>query len=1010
MDADRGPEAGRAAPSESEAGNDGPQSNARSHPLRRMIGSEPPAAAAAGGAAEIDALIPEPAPAAPAAPAAPKAAAQPPQAAQSQPAAPAAEASEDDVAGASSLAGLAIRRNQPGKAAPKQPAAAPGGQAVAQSPAPAGSAAPAAAPQGANGAAKPPATAQVQNRAEAPAPAAKAPAVPVSASKAAPPQAATPKAAAAAPGSKAAAPRPDGGSPPDQQQAAAETPAPAAVAQAPNGAGARAGNSTGTRPAAGAAAKAQPTNAGAPAPQSAPAGEAASKTAVSIRKQPEPAPEVNIRKAGNGVAAKASPDQPAPTEAMKPSASIRKAPEKLTAEAAPAAAAQAEAPKPVPQAPASQAPAPEAPASEAQNRPAPAQEAQASEAAPAAAVAPAKAPAAPTVPVAVKAPQPAPPVEEARQVETPTVRSPAPEAPAVQTPAPEAPAAPPPAAPAPPPAAEALPELDLTPTDDLVFDEDGAMRIGYITSVSGRKVYGVMIPDKDVVSEESMLHLQEVSQIGDLVKMPTSKSVAFGMISSLEIRNPSSSPPAATDQRVLEIDLFGEGIYTDDGEFKFQRGISVYPSLGTEIRETTHNELAQIYARPSESNVLIGSLYQDSELPAYLLVDDLLGKHFAVLGTTGTGKSCSTTVILRSILDAHPNGHVVLMDPHNEYGQAFDEYAEVVRPDTLSLPFWLLNFEELVEVICTPDQTNRKAEVNILKEAVYASKLQFVGDSDDVTTWLTVDTPVPYRLSTLIQLIEDAQGQLDRPEDSAPYARLKARIQALRADRRYDFMFAGLSVKDSMAEVLARLLRIPVEGRPITILQLSGVPSEIVDVVVSLLCRMVFDFAMWSMGQQSVPVLLVCEEAHRYIPQDQDTGFAPTRKAIARIAKEGRKYGVSLCLVTQRPSELSETILSQCNTIFTLRMSNERDQVFVRRAMPDSAAGMLNALPALRNQECIVVGEGVSVPMRIRFLDLEPYNRPQSDTAVFSDAWEYDQDRGESFLHDVVDRWRRQSF
>jgi len=237
-----------------------------------------------------------------------------------------------------------------------------------------------------------------------------------------------------------------------------------------------------------------------------------------------------------------------------------------------------------------------------------------------------------------------------------------------------------------------------------------------------------------------------------------------------------------------------------------------------------------------------------------------------------------------------------------------------------------------------------------------------------------------------------------------------SRIQALRADRRYDFMFAGLSVKDSMAEVLARLLRIPVEGRPITILQLSGVPSEIVDVVVSLLCRMVFDFAMWSMGQQSVPVLLVCEEAHRYIPQDQDTGFAPTRKAIARIAKEGRKYGVSLCLVTQRPSELSETILSQCNTIFTLRMSNERDQVFVRRAMPDSAAGMLNALPALRNQECIVVGEGVSVPMRIRFLDLEPYNRPQSDTAIFSDAWEYDQDRGESFLHDVVDRWRRQSF
>ena len=600
-----------------------------------------------------------------------------------------------------------------------------------------------------------------------------------------------------------------------------------------------------------------------------------------------------------------------------------------------------------------------------------------------------------------EAPRTEPPAAPPRAEAPAPLRTRKPEPPAepVQEPAPQAAAA-----------AAPLPVPSLPPINEGVFDEDGAMRIGYVISVSGRKVYGVMIPDSDVATEDSMLHLQEVSQIGDLVKMPTSRSVAFGMISSLEIRNPSSSPPAATDQRVLEIDLFGEGIYTDDGEFKFQRGISIYPSLGTEIRETTHLELAQIYAKPSESNVLIGSLYQDPELPAYLLVDDLLGKHFAVLGTTGTGKSCSTTVILRSILDAHPNGHVVLLDPHNEYGQAFDEYAEVVRPDSLNLPFWLLNFEELVEVICTSDQVSRKAEVNILKEAVYTAKLQFVGESDDVVSWLTVDTPVPYRLSSLVQQIEDAQGQLDRPEDSAPYQRIKARIQALRSDRRYDFMFAGLSVKDSMAEVLSRLLRIPVEGRPITILQLAGVPSEIVDVVVSVMCRMVFDFAMWSVGHHSVPVLLVCEEAHRYIPQDQATGFTPTRKAIARIAKEGRKYGVSLCLVTQRPSELSETILSQCNTIFTLRMSNERDQVFVRRAMPDSAAGMLNALPALRNQEAIVVGEGVTVPMRIRFSDLESYQRPQSDTAIFSDAWEYDQDRGDGFLHDVVDRWRRQSY
>ena len=620
-----------------------------------------------------------------------------------------------------------------------------------------------------------------------------------------------------------------------------------------------------------------------------------------------------------------------------------------------------------------------------------------------------------------KQPKPAAPAEEPVRAAAPPPTPKSPEPPAGDSPPPPAQAgkpkangsAPEAAAPAAPPAAPQDDGGDEMPIyEDLMVDEWGAMRVGYVISVSGRKIYGILVSETDLSGEEGVLRLADAAQIGALVKMPTSRSITFGMISSIEIRNPSSSPPAAYDQRVVEIDLFGEALYdqSEDGLIRFQRGISVYPSIGTEIRETTHEELAQIYARPSDSNVLIGALYQDPELPAYLLVDDLLGKHFAVLGTTGTGKSCSTTVILRSVLNAHPNGHVLLLDPHNEYGQAFDDYAEVVRPDNLHLPFWLLNFEELVEVMCSHEAAGRKAEVNILKDAVYAAKLQFVGDQDDVTSWLTVDTPVPFRLNALTQFIEDSQGQLERPEETAPYMRLKARIEALRADRRYDFMFAGLSVRDSMAEVLSRLLRIPVDSRPITILQLSGVPSEIVDVVVSLLCRMVFDFAMWSMGGESVPVLLVCEEAHRYIPKDEATGFTPTRKAIARIAKEGRKYGVSLCLVTQRPSELSETILSQCNTIFSLRMSNERDQQFVRRALPDSATGMLNALPALRNQEAIVVGEGVTVPMRIRFMDLENYNRPQSDTAVFSDAWENDSDRGGDFLHSVVDRWRRQSY
>jgi DNA helicase HerA-like ATPase len=158
----------------------------------------------------------------------------------------------------------------------------------------------------------------------------------------------------------------------------------------------------------------------------------------------------------------------------------------------------------------------------------------------------------------------------------------------------------------------------------------------------------------------------------------------------------------------------------------------------------------------------------------------------------------------------------------------------------------------------------------------------------------------------------------------------------------------------------------------VSIIDLSGLPSEIADVVVSLACRVIFDFVLWSRPGQVPPLLLVCEEAHRYVPANEETGFAAAARAITRISKEGRKYGISLGLISQRPTELSQAALSQCGTIFALRMGSELDQRFVATALPDAAQGMLAALPMLRNQEAIISGEGVSLPMRVRFDDLPP--------------------------------------
>jgi DNA helicase HerA-like ATPase len=532
------------------------------------------------------------------------------------------------------------------------------------------------------------------------------------------------------------------------------------------------------------------------------------------------------------------------------------------------------------------------------------------------------------------------------------------------------------------------------------------VKSGYVTAVTGAKVSGVLAQ-----SGNGEAGMSRAVQIGSLVKVLTPQSIAFGVVSSLHTENPST-PPAPTDLRTMEVDLFGEAMISDsdlamDGGFTFQRGVSVYPALGSPIYESTREELAQIYARPRAANIQIGTLHQDTSLPVYVMSDELMGKHFAILGTTGSGKSCALAVLLRAVLEAHPWGHMVVLDPHNEYSAAFGDAAEVITPENLQLPYWLLNAEELVEVLCSPEGASRDAEANILKSCVVEAKRAFMGENPAAGNFITVDTPFPYQLSTLSQLIERAMGKLDKADESTPYLRLTARIDSLRRDKRFAFMFSGLKVSDTMADVVGKILRIPVEERPVTIFDLSGVPSEIVDVVVSLMCRTIFDFAVWSPREDSIPVLVVCEEAHRYIPRDH-SGFEPTREAISRIAKEGRKYGVSLGLVTQRPSELSDTILSQCNTIFALRMSNERDQVFVRNVVPEAALGLMNALPALRSQEAVVVGEGVTLPMRIRFNNLPPEHRPASDTAIFSESWKTEEQPEWDLIYETIERWRHQ--
>ncbi len=527
------------------------------------------------------------------------------------------------------------------------------------------------------------------------------------------------------------------------------------------------------------------------------------------------------------------------------------------------------------------------------------------------------------------------------------------------------------------------------------------IRIGRVVSVTGSQVVVLLEKPQETSGPSGVVSLQ----MGQLIKMLTPSSTVFGMVTGMSIPLPSPNE-GDSEMKIVELEMLGESSLKRGSPFK--RGVSAYPGLGDPVYQTTLEDLRQVYARPAVSTVRIGTIHQDHSIPAYVAIDDLLGKHFAVLGTTGSGKSCAVTLVLQSILSKHENGHIVLLDPHNEYSQAFGESAQVLSPGNLRLPYWLLNFEEILEVLLEggpeTSATQHAAEISVLSELIPAAKRKYMGQ-DEESKFVTVDTPVPYQIGDLVGLIDEAMGRLDNPENSVPYMRIKSRLNSLRMDSRFAFMFGGLTVRDNMTEILSRIFRIPVAGKPITIMDLSGVPSEILNVVVSVLCRMTFDFALWS--DRAVPVTLICEEAHRYAPRDTRLGFEPTKKALARIAKEGRKYGVSLGMVTQRPSELAPGILSQCNTIFALRMSNQNDQDFVRSTLSESAVGLLDFLPSLRNGEAIGVGEGVSIPMRLAFDRIPDERRPMSGTASFSSAWKAEADSPE-FLDEVVKRWRYQ--
>ncbi len=437
----------------------------------------------------------------------------------------------------------------------------------------------------------------------------------------------------------------------------------------------------------------------------------------------------------------------------------------------------------------------------------------------------------------------------------------------------------------------------------------------------------------------------------------------------------------------------------------FRRGVSSFPVPGDRIFPATTLDLHQAYANTGSSCIEIGTVYPTRDTRAALYMDALLGKHFALLGSTGTGKSTSLALILHRICDNAPEGHVVMIDPHGEYTAAFRERGVTLDVSNLQMPYWVMNFAEHCEVMLTSSGADRQTDADILAKCLQRARARNRAAQD--LGKVTVDSPMPYLLSDLAAAIQDEMGQLEKATNTAPYMRLKTKLDELKSDPRYQFMFSGMLVSDTLADFLCRIFRLPSGGKPISIIDVSGVPSDITATVVAVLSRLVFDYAVWGRQEGTRPILLVCEEAHRYIPSEREARGSSVADILGRIAKEGRKYGIALGLVTQRPSDLAEGVLSQCGTIISMRLNNDRDQAFVKAAMPEGSRGFLDSISALANREAVISGEGVSIPMRVRFDPLDEARRPASDDPSFAAMWSRGGGEREA-VERVVRRWRGQ--
>lgn len=495
-----------------------------------------------------------------------------------------------------------------------------------------------------------------------------------------------------------------------------------------------------------------------------------------------------------------------------------------------------------------------------------------------------------------------------------------------------------------------------------------------------------------------------IGQLGSYVLIPVGKQIVVAMVAELEKCDVAIDGEFHQRVRVV-VTLVGT---VKAG--RYERGVSVLPPIDAPVFFAEDQDLTAVFSIFQKFGFSLGQLSMFEKERAFMDPNRFFSKHIAVVGSSGSGKSCTVASILQKVAP-FPDTNIIIIDIHNEYHAAFGADANYLPIADLELPYWLMNFEEIQEMFIDERDVDASSQITVLKDLIVASKK---GKNPDIADYVTVDTPAFFDISEIrarMQFLDTEkitgmgmQGASKEGPFYGKFSRFLVRLDSRLNDARYEFMFKPKQFVSTgtLSDFLQKIFG-PGGSAKVTIMDMSGVPFDIVNTVVSLLARVTFDFNFWNPHRRDFPVLLVFEEAHNYLPAVGESTKA-ARRTVERIAKEGRKYGVSCMIVSQRPAEVSETILSQCSNYVVLRLTNPVDQNYVRKLVPDTFVGLVDVLPSLRQGEALVVGDALPMPLRVQ-VDF-PNPEPESGDIKFFDKWK--QSESKTYIQDVVQRWWKQ--